>query len=108
MCNYLAPRLPKLDPPTHPTTPGLNAFLQISNTVSLSHNSAQYSGGVLYVGIDLPNGLLLQVRRQGSWRLGRAPRLYAKHYIVCSCTRRHAAHGMHALRICTLGREDAA
>ena len=64
---------------THPPNrPGPQYVLQISNNVTLSHNSAEYSGGVLYVGGALYDGLQLQVRRQGSWHPGRAPRLYAK------------------------------
>ena len=58
--------------------PGPNASLQISNNVTLWHNSARSSGGVLYVGGALDKGLQLQVRRYGSWRPGRAPYLYAK------------------------------
>ena len=49
----------------------------------------------MYVGLYLPKGLLLQVRRQGSWRPGRAP-----HLCQAGCApaldgmHPHAAHGM--------------
>ena len=72
----LGSRLPS-DGPTHPT-PAADTSPQISNNVTLSHNSAEGSGGVLYVRGNLHKGLQLQVRCQGSWRPGRAPYLYAK------------------------------
>ena len=67
-------------PPTPP--PAANTSPQISHNVTLSHNSAARSGGVLYMFGTLAKGLLLQVRRQGSWRPGRAPHLYVEHDVL--------------------------